>query len=666
MKLNYLTFAASIILNFTFVLLSDAQNITFIEDEFKSELIAQGFDTNGNGEISITEANLITVLELRSLDISTLADLNHFQNLVEFTSSFLLEIEAIELKNFQHLKSFSFENRLGVDKSITIEIENLPQLESFTLKTLITELKFDTLPNLRHFEVINKSVSNPFYVNNFNLSNLPNVEEFVLDKCRISHLSFSENTELKRLTVSHSTLSTINLNENTKLQYLDLSSSNISSIDLSQNLELEKLDLNFNWLNNTFHISDLPKLKYINVSNNGLTNLNFENLDSLEILNANGNNIESFDQTYLNLLQLHIIGNDMDEIDAIQFPKLQELYCADIKAENLNLSDFSELRIVGCGGEILQEITFGENPKLEYVGVGDSNLSEFQITDKPLLTEISLYRNEILEEVTLHNLPMLDDVSVYVNNVNYFDAKELNHLSSLRLESNNLSSIDLSGIHSIDDLNLGSNAFTSFSLGVVTIIKELDLDNNPLTNLDFDSIKEIPTISLYNTLLSNINLSQSTTTLLRIDRNPNLDTLILKNGVFTGVNNSGWDPTILDTPNLKYICIDSSEQDMMQTIVDQSGISPNIEIECEGLTTSLNENSLEDIKVYPNPAVDEFYIRLAGKNIVSIFNSYGQLILNETMNEEIEVCNLNAGYYFIHIFSITDGKRFSSKIIIEK
>ncbi|MBK8627036.1 MAG: hypothetical protein IPN86_16150 [Saprospiraceae bacterium] len=149
------------------------------------------------------------------------------------------------------------------------------------------------------------------------------------------------------------------------------------------------------------------------------------NLDSLEILNINNNNISNFNQIFLNLKQLHVIGNDFQEFDARQFPRLQELYCLDIKAQNLNLIDFSALSIVGCGGEDLKEITFGENPNLEYIGVTDSNLSTFNITDKTRLKTISLYRNYDLQEVTLKNLPFLNDVSIYVNNVNYFEAKGL-------------------------------------------------------------------------------------------------------------------------------------------------------------------------------------------------------------------------------------------------
>ncbi len=664
MKLKKLTFATSILLNFTFILLSDAQNITFLEAEFKSQVIAQGFDTNGDKEVSVSEANLVKALELRNLGIRSLDDLNHFQNLEVFTSSRLLEIETIELKNFQNLRSFYLENTLGAEKAISFVIEGLPKLESFTLKSPVKWIEFDTLPNLHYFEVINKYFSKLLIVDNFDLSHLPNIEVFILGKCKVSHFDFSDNVELRSLTVSQSTLSTINLTGNPKLKYLDLSSCNISDIDLSNNQLLETLNLNFNWFGNVLKISDLPRLKYINASYNGLNSIELTNLDSLEILNINNNNISNFNQIFLNLKQLHVIGNDFQEFDARQFPRLQELYCLNIKAQNLNLIDFSALSIVGCGGEDLKEITFGENPNLEYIGVTDSNLSTFNITDKTRLKTISLYRNYDLQEVTLKNLPFLNDVSIYVNNVNYFEAKEINHLSSLRLERNNLSTIDLSGIKSIDILNLGSNAFTTFSLGDVQIIKELDLDNNPLVYLDFKSINEIPIISLNDVLLSTINLSQTKTRLLRIDKNPNLDTLILNNGIYTTVNNYGHQ-TILDTPNLRYICIDSSEQVMIQTILDQSGISANIEIECEDFTTSFTENPLGGIKIYPNPAVGEFYIQLAGNNKVSVFSSDGRLILDELMNEELKISNLTSGCYFVHIYSFKDGKTFSSKIIIQ-
>jgi len=73
---------------------------------------------------------------------------------------------------------------------------------------------------------------------------------------------------------------------------------------------------------------------------------------------------------------------------------------------------------------------------------------------------------------------------------------------------------------------------------------------------------------------------------------------------------------------------------------------------------------LPDVKIYPNPAADELYVRLRDKRMESyrIFNMMGQLVAKGKLTAaSIDVSGLNAGIYTIEF--VSDKKQLTRRIV---
>jgi hypothetical protein len=91
----------------------------------------------------------------------------------------------------------------------------------------------------------------------------------------------------------------------------------------------------------------------------------------------------------------------------------------------------------------------------------------------------------------------------------------------------------------------------------------------------------------------------------------------------------------------------------------------NIVVKC--VTTNLNEKSISNFKIYPNPLTDRIIIQQTNfENItVEIYNSIGQLFLTkkvDTAKEEIDLSFLENGAYYI---SLNNGKGVARQKIIK-
>ena len=91
----------------------------------------------------------------------------------------------------------------------------------------------------------------------------------------------------------------------------------------------------------------------------------------------------------------------------------------------------------------------------------------------------------------------------------------------------------------------------------------------------------------------------------------------------------------------------------------------DIVVKC--VTTNLNENSISNFKIYPNPVTDRIIIQQTNfENItVEIYNSIGQLFLTkkvDTAKEEIDLSFLENGAYYI---SLNNGKGVARQKIIK-
>lgn len=129
---------------FLFVFIAKAQIITIPDPNFKAKLIANGVDSNSDGEIQESEALSVTGLYLDSANISSLEGIQNFSNATTLWCSYnnLTEINLCETAigvlfcyNNPNLTSINLKNNV-ISQTIWQEppfppfwVENLPSLQ---------------------------------------------------------------------------------------------------------------------------------------------------------------------------------------------------------------------------------------------------------------------------------------------------------------------------------------------------------------------------------------------------------------------------------------------------------------------------------------------------------------------------------------------------------
>lgn len=85
-----------------------------------------------------------------------------------------------------------------------------------------------------------------------------------------------------------------------------------------------------------------------------------------------------------------------------------------------------------------------------------------------------------------------------------------------------------------------------------------------------------------------------------------------------------------------------------------------------GSTLGVNQNSIEGLKVYPNPVVDgKLYINTTANvsKAVAIYDVLGKQVVNTTTENIVNVSNLNAGVYILKVTE--EGKTATRKLVIK-
>ncbi|MDZ7648431.1 MAG: hypothetical protein U5K54_15285 [Cytophagales bacterium] len=92
--------------------LSYAQVVRIPDQNFKQRVIALGFDTNGDNEIQITEAQQVTILNVDNLGIVNMEGISSFINLEEL-NCYNNKLSSLDVSKLKKLKSlYAFNNRI--------------------------------------------------------------------------------------------------------------------------------------------------------------------------------------------------------------------------------------------------------------------------------------------------------------------------------------------------------------------------------------------------------------------------------------------------------------------------------------------------------------------------------------------------------------------------
>jgi len=305
------------------------------DPNFKNALLTHSptIDTNGDGEIQCTEAQVFTSnLNLYSKNISDLTGIEAFTNITYMSCDY---------------------NQLtgSLDFSSNTSLTNL-----YCGNNQLTSINVSNNTNLIYFEVHENNLTS------IDVSNSPNLEWLNVEKNQLTGLNVDNNTALKTLYAQDNDIVNLNLSNNTLLQSLMVNKNQLTTLNLSSNTGLEYLRCEENELT-SLNVSNLPNLDVVYCNANQITNLNVDNSMALRILRCQNNQISS----------LYLINNW----------GLEQLYCDfnELTSSGLSLPTYvnTPLKLLSCSNNMLTSLDLNIFSSFLTLDCSDNNLTELRI-----------------------------------------------------------------------------------------------------------------------------------------------------------------------------------------------------------------------------------------------------------------------------------------------
>ncbi|WP_170144184.1 DUF7619 domain-containing protein [Epilithonimonas arachidiradicis] len=535
-----------------------SQNINFPDANFKAALLGTNFnnyvicydhnntsfllDQNQDGEIQMSEASLVKrMVFFQRSNYTTLEGINSFVNL-----------ETIQYENdgsSSHIHG----------KIDDINIDGLSNFKTFNLSGCdIGKISIKNCPNVLD---VSSAYADSYNASAFDIHG--NTKELTIDNC----------PQLQKVIWTNNNLGKANITNSPSLIHLELRGNSISAFDASQLVNLEDLDLsnnqqtwgpisgeaNFDPTLSSLNTTGLSKLKYVNVNNQLLSNLDLTQASLLEILNCKNNKI----------------GNSLD---ISQNSKLTYLDCSANQIKAILLPTISDISTFYANNNLL------ENNGLDFTKL-------FAI--KNINRNINLSFNKFDQNI-IFSFPV-SFASLDLSNNKISDFRVLEQLSSwtgqayLSLSDNQLENVNLNVINNLGTLSIANNPITEFNMPSLAIWDYLDISNTSLGYLNFNSNTSFSTIVLANGLqsstfkivcpsggialvgcqnLETIDLSSSSMGIEQVSDMPLLKSIYMKNGIKDKI----YSP-FFNTPNLKFICADEMDTKIIKDILFQSGLT---------------------------------------------------------------------------------------------
>ena len=370
--------------------------IPIADANFKAYLVAN-FDTDGDGEISSSEAKQVTTINVNTDNIYSLDGIEYFTSLTQLTCNGTSEWDS---------NSNSF-----ISKGSLTKIDLSKNTQLLVLDCGYNQLTQLDLSNNTQLNFLN-SQNNP--LTNLNLSNNKELSTLCCVKNQLAELDLSNNTQLTnlhcignqltQLDLSNkiylmtlecydNSLTELDLSNNPQLVRLTCQNNQLAQLDLSNNSSLEHIECNDNQLT-TLDVSNNPVLSELICKNNLLTQLNIDNCPELTLLYCENNNISELDLTTNTNLSLFICSNNsLTSLDLSNATNLNALYCATNRLTSLDLSLNTQLSNLICAENQLTQLDLSNNIKLFNLSCSSNQLTQLDISNNMALETVNCLDN---------------------------------------------------------------------------------------------------------------------------------------------------------------------------------------------------------------------------------------------------------------------------------
>jgi hypothetical protein len=225
-------------------------------------------DTNGDGEIQVSEAQQIAEIGINGSNLISLEGINSFINLKKIYVYGCYHISELNLNGLSQLTELWIYN----GSLSNLILSNLPNLLKLGCNNNnVTNLDLHQITSLKEIRCQEN------WTSNINLSGLTQLELLNCSSNSLSNINLNGLNNLSTLICDGNTISILDLSGNPNLHILKCGRNSIPTLDLSGNPSLVELECNGCYLQ-TLDVSSLHNLILLKISENSqLTHLNLKN-----------------------------------------------------------------------------------------------------------------------------------------------------------------------------------------------------------------------------------------------------------------------------------------------------------------------------------------------------------------------------------------------------
>ncbi|TDS16682.1 hypothetical protein DFQ03_1163 [Maribacter caenipelagi] len=196
-------------------------------------------------------------------------------------------------------------------------------------------------------------------------------------------------TSLTKLIAIQHDIAQIDLSDNLNLDTLNLAGNKLLSIDISNNSKLVLLDLTANEMNSVVGLSELGKLRDLDLS---------------------WNYFETFSISSESLQVLHMSNNDLYLLDISSAPNLKNLLLTSNRLQGLEVFSNKKLETLLISDNELQTINLLENHNLTHLYITSNSLDRLNVSFNQNLIDLKVDRNPNLSCIKVldgQNIPQI-------------------------------------------------------------------------------------------------------------------------------------------------------------------------------------------------------------------------------------------------------------------
>jgi len=385
-----------------------------------------------------------------------------------------------------------------------------------------------------------------------------------------------------------------------------------------------------------------------------------------------------------NITNLSVNGFNINDLTGIEdFISLTELQCFDNNLTSINLSQNTALTTLLCENNQLTNLDVSQNPALTTLLCYNNQLTSLNLIGANSLSKIFFWDNNLTSLDVSQNLNLSYLLGSH-NQLTNLDVTQNIALDTLICDYNPLISVDVTQNIALKYFGCGYASLTSIDFSQNIALENLYIVYNQLTNIDVSQNINLKDLRCNNNQISSINVNGTSAleifdckfnqlTTLDLSQNSNLYAIYCAYNQLTCLNIKNGNNT-----NIAYIDMRNNTNLTCVEVDDVSYASSNnyfvrdiqtyYSTWCNNAcSVGMDENSLPNISLYPNPTTGKITIDLGGIKQyakTTLINSLGQVLLTQNygstnyINLEL-VCP--KGMYFLTLE--TDGEVITKKII---